>query len=931
MIVRSGTRLLEFSPLLQRFPWRFRLRRQCVRYLLNYSFVLVLAACSPDARLKCSEREACEAHLSDASAAEIEDDADQDDAATKEDPSDGSVASEDTADASAAAPDVDSASPDAGSAPEAGAGREPGLGHASLLLDIETDTLGSDPREFTRLGADVYFFASNQQVGRGLFRITSGGATLVKELSADSLSFTSPLLAFKERLFFLVPPRDKERDGRDGWALWSSDGTSAGTTPVLENVGAWVKPFNMRVVGDLLYFVVESTSDARRALWRSDGTREGTVQLGQLYASDPRVLLGDASGLLYFVVSNGRERELWRTDGSNFGVRVSALPVYTSPSLVGFRGRAYFVGPLDQTSVAIGPRAVLVTDGTPESTKPAFVGGPAFPISLEADDKSLYVIGSQEDMGPAMSVFCSRDGVAVPEQLPVAIGNEVSLASGYAYFSTTQGVQRYDPASNSLRVLAPQAYVDPTTLTVMGAPRGVFYWSKGELYFADESASQRLQQDFFTSDARVIGDTVYLNGCSPTHGCEPWRSDASATDVRELADLNTTTKGSAPTGFRQLGTSGTVAFGAHQRVTGLEPWITRAQGETRLAQDVVPGEQDGFSEFRSSVGNFLFFGTQPPAQSLYINRLDATGAVRRLDIAPLLEAGVLAATPSRVYAEGATHYLTAPLGDLTSDEPTLRNAQDLELYGAIDVVVTLGNADYLFTHTPGSPGARINRWGPADTSPQEVAIAPLLHDKPIVDGASMYFIAGDQEYQGHELWRYSAAGGAERLSNFAATGVAVERAALHAKGGVLYVITWRDHEASLQRLREDQLEHLFDFDVDEVPMFAMLADNALLCGSHDLWVSDGTAAGTKKLTLDAGLALASACVAHAGLVYFSADDGKHGNELWRSDGSAAGTYIEADIVPGAQGSQPEELFSAGNLLYFRASHPLYGAEPWVVR
>ena len=44
-----------------------------------------------------------------------------------------------------------------------------------------------------------------------------------------------------------------------------------------------------------------------------------------------------------------------------------------------------------------------------------------------------------------------------------------------------------------------------------------------------------------------------------------------------------------------------------------------------------------------------------------------------------------------------------------------------------------------------------------------------------------------------------------------------------------------------------------------------------------------------------------------GALLFQAFDGTSGRELWKSDGTAAGTQLLADVLPGAESSDPESL------------------------
>jgi ELWxxDGT repeat protein len=95
-------------------------------------------------------------------------------------------------------------------------------------------------------------------------------------------------------------------------------------------------------------------------------------------------------------------------------------------------------------------------------------------------------------------------------------------------------------------------------------------------------------------------------------------------------------------------------------------------------------------------------------------------------------------------------------------------------------------------------------------------------------------------------------------------------------------------------------------------------------GDRELFVSDGTTAGT-KIVLDIGGSdngdpqnLTNV----NGLCYFHASDGngssEHGRELWKSDGTAAGTVMIKDITPGQQDTDFGEFVAGKKQLYFIA-------------
>jgi ELWxxDGT repeat protein len=99
-----------------------------------------------------------------------------------------------------------------------------------------------------------------------------------------------------------------------------------------------------------------------------------------------------------------------------------------------------------------------------------------------------------------------------------------------------------------------------------------------------------------------------------------------------------------------------------------------------------------------------------------------------------------------------------------------------------------------------------------------------------------------------------------------------------------------------------------------------------------LFKSDGTATGTVQVAN--GLAGISKFTNVDGTLYFSANDGLHGEELYKSDGTAAGTVLVKDIntVPdtyvGDDSSYPSDLTNVNGTLYFRATDLTHGYELW---
>ena len=95
-------------------------------------------------------------------------------------------------------------------------------------------------------------------------------------------------------------------------------------------------------------------------------------------------------------------------------------------------------------------------------------------------------------------------------------------------------------------------------------------------------------------------------------------------------------------------------------------------------------------------------------------------------------------------------------------------------------------------------------------------------------------------------------------------------------------------------------------------------------GNRDLWVTDGTPGGTRRIRrflpwprAFRAFSRLRASSRPGASVFFPAGDGAHGRELWESDGTPEGTRMVADLAPGGLSAIPEAS-SLAQLPHFAA-------------
>jgi ELWxxDGT repeat protein len=234
-----------------------------------------------------------------------------------------------------------------------------------LVKDIRTGPLGSAPKNLTNVNGTLYFTANNGLTGEELWKSngTSAGTVLVKDLwtgtYVDPIQGTVPyssspsnLINVNGTLYF------RGGDPTNGYELWKSDGTTAGTVLVKDiNPGvAGASPRYLTNINGMLYFAADDGINGAE-LWKSDGTAAGTVLVKDISTGTSGALLGadlpnsftNFNGTLFFTAyTSANGGELWKSDGTNAGtVLVKDINPGTGNSdiynkLVEVNGNLYF-------------------------------------------------------------------------------------------------------------------------------------------------------------------------------------------------------------------------------------------------------------------------------------------------------------------------------------------------------------------------------------------------------------------------------------------------------------------------------------------------------------------------------------------------------------------------------------------------------------
>jgi ELWxxDGT repeat protein len=843
----------------------------------------------------------------------------------------------------------------------AGQGYGAAAGPATLVKDITpgidytpgTTNLG----DLTSVGDTLYFAADDGRTGVELWKLGPDGTpALVKDIAPGpanglfdiALHGCHCLLTGLNGLLYFMTD-----DGIHGFELWRSDGTEDGTVMVRDfNPGPadGIIPFVTEYKGQL-YFGA-NTPEYGYELWRTDDALGAVLVKDVNPGPDGGMLryMEVANGMLYFF-GNGPDAtttELWRTDGTAEGtVMATEIPsVNSTPEhLQAFN--SLLVYHIHEEAYGW---VIWVSDGTPAGThllkdiNPG-PGDDTGPVRGVVMGDFIYFNATDgvhgNDLwrsdgsaaGTSMVADLQPDGGVSPN----LVLNDVLYFSHYvsnttelwrsdgSAAGTTLVKSQFDPGRNTqlkdFTVVGDDLYfiANETIWRSDGTPAGTVkaesilnlgLWSidnltehDGMLYFSAANAANGVE--LWRSDGTAEGtrlfdishgpagsieglvavDTsAYFTADDGVHGRELWRSDGTPAGTAMVKDIQPGPAGGATSASGVL--SGTLYFAADDGEHGLELWRSDGSGAgTAMVKDIQPGSAGALIHSRSFVaaGAALYFVAEDPQAGEALWRTDGT------------EAGtVMVKDPNPGPGPAA-------IGNLTAVGAGLFFSADDGVHGA-ELWRSDGSA-------AGTAMVKDIKAGAAGAAPERLAAL----------GGRVVFAVG-QRVQEPELWvSDGSAAGTSRLgdmslyTNLTAMNNAVYFTGYNGGSNGL----WRTDGLAITAVSQDDVRSADQFTpVNNLLYFTIL-------GGEELWRTDGSAAGTWRVSTTNALNLANI----NNVLYFAGQD-EHGYELWRTDGSEAGIVLVQDIAPGFEQSRPRMLTEVGETLLFVANDQQSGPELW---
>ncbi|WZO98895.1 FG-GAP-like repeat-containing protein [Isosphaeraceae bacterium EP7] len=463
-------------------------------------------------------------------------------------------------------------------------------------------------------------------------------------------------------------------------------------------------------------------------------------------------------------------------------------------------------------------------------------------------------------------------------------------------------------------------------------------------------------------DGRVY--YVAQDGSDPLYS-QLYETDGTDAGTRKIAGLQVSTDA------RLVVSGGSLYLAAKGLNDGPELWKITGTAAPVEVKDLNPGPSGSYPTKLTSAGGLLYF-------SAVGGDLNNNAELWRSDGT---EAGTFAlknevsavdsSDPGNLTAVGSTLFFSAsPYGDrqLYKTDGTVAGTvlvKSFGLPGSIDRYVSelnrwasVGDTLY-FVANDGTHGFEVWKSDGTDAgtvivkdiNPGQGDSLPTTENPLTAYNGSVYFAANDGTH-GFELWKTDGTGAGTVMVKDMNVGTSTDGsypAQLTVLGGSLLFTAYEPGTGTeLWKTDGTDAGTVLVKDIRTGSLGSSAGDLAAVGqfvfftvddGTHgnELWKTDGTDTGTvlvKDIRTgpvdsnigDGGLSGTFASI--GGTVYFSANDGVHGDELWRSDGTDAGTAMVKNLRLGTDSSNPTDAVVLGGFTYFLAASGESTGELW---
>ena len=438
----------------------------------------------------------------------------------------------------------------------------------------------------------------------------------------------------------------------------------------------------------------------------------------------------------------------------------------------------------------------------------------------------------------------------------------------------------------------------PTDLTVMGGQ--LFFVSESrELWKSDGSAAgtEFIIDDYWFGLVASPDTLFFVMGPSYFYQEGLWKSDGTVEGTEFVVDVGHIPKNLVVAGdrvyFSTLGTEKTLPL------PGERMWASdgTAAGTFTIVGPLEASSAGPRFAPLGHIGGTLYFSFYEFGGSMRVWATAGTPAETTLVLLldPIPDQALLAGT-TLYYIFVSQIWKSDTLGSdlvLVKDINPGGNAQISDLFVAGDKVYFAAN-DGVHGQEPWSTDGTANgtalvkniSTSASSSSPREIVSADDV----------IYFKASDPIY-GYELWR----------SDGTESGTTVVADINPNIGG--------------------STSDLGELIIVGTNLFFAADTNSCCVAGGELWISDGTEAGTTQVKdINPGEPGSSPddLAELSGTLFFQAYDGVHGDDLWKSDGTEEGTERVKDIEPGSGALGPEDLTAVSGMIYFIAR----AAELW---